>query len=99
MDQMDGSLPSRILPYLYLGNLTHAQNPGLLQELGISRILSVGEPIRWDESKKEAWGEDSFMFINNVQDNGVDPLTAEFDKALEFISKSIEIHRLQEPVG
>ncbi|KAI7591480.1 tyrosine protein phosphatase 1 [Hortaea werneckii] len=40
LDQMDGSLPSRILGHLYLGNLGHANNPDLLRELGIGRVLS-----------------------------------------------------------
>ncbi|KAK9240909.1 hypothetical protein V1525DRAFT_369564 [Lipomyces kononenkoae] len=44
---MDGSLPSKIFPHMYLGNLGHANNPGLLKELGIKRILSIGEVIDW----------------------------------------------------
>lgn len=43
----DGSVPSRILPHLYLGSLEHAANHGLIQKLGIKRILSVGEPVPW----------------------------------------------------
>ncbi|KAB8342778.1 hypothetical protein FH972_022376 [Carpinus fangiana] len=85
-EKMDGSLPSRILPYLYLGNLHHAQNPEMLRALGITRLLSVGEPISWDEDDIEAWGEDNFLYIDRVQDNGVDPLTSEFEKCLEFIA-------------
>ena len=84
---MDGSVPSRIMPYLYLGNLNHADNPALLKELGITRILSVGEPIRWPQDALAAWGEDKFLFIDNVQDNGVDPLTDEFDRCLQFIGE------------
>ncbi|KAJ8102175.1 hypothetical protein POJ06DRAFT_207762 [Lipomyces tetrasporus] len=44
---MDGSLPSKIFPHMYLGNLGHANNPGLLKQLGIKRILSIGEVIEW----------------------------------------------------
>ncbi|KAK9376853.1 uncharacterized protein V1513DRAFT_218184 [Lipomyces chichibuensis] len=44
---MDGSLPSKIFPHMYLGNLGHANNPGLLKQLGIKRILSIGELIDW----------------------------------------------------
>ena len=47
LSKIDGSLPSRILPYMYLGNLGHANNPELLKELGITRILSVGEALSW----------------------------------------------------
>ncbi|KAL8968927.1 MAG: hypothetical protein Q9183_002245, partial [Haloplaca sp. 2 TL-2023] len=37
LSRFDGSLPSRILPYMYLGNLGHANNPQLLRALGIKR--------------------------------------------------------------
>ncbi|TDZ28658.1 Dual specificity protein phosphatase PPS1 [Colletotrichum spinosum] len=38
---LDGSLPSRVLSHMYLGNLGHANNPDLLRALGIGQILSV----------------------------------------------------------
>lgn len=41
--RFDGSFPSRILPFLYLGNLSHASNVGMLCELGITHLVSVGE--------------------------------------------------------
>ncbi|KAF9578556.1 tyrosine/serine/threonine protein phosphatase pps1 [Lunasporangiospora selenospora] len=41
--EFEGSFPSRIMPFLYLGNLAHASNPGLLKSLGIQYVLSVGE--------------------------------------------------------
>jgi dual specificity MAP kinase phosphatase len=47
LDKMDGSLPSRIMPYMYLGNLAHANNPSLLRALGIGQVLSVGENLNW----------------------------------------------------
>ena len=86
--RMDGSLPSRILPYMYLGNLGHANNPGLLGALGIRRILSVGEPIAWPAGEEERWGEENLYSIDHVQDNGVDPLTNDFARCLDFISMS-----------
>jgi dual specificity MAP kinase phosphatase len=85
--KMDGSLPSRILPYLYLGNLNHANNPDLLRELGIRRVLSIGEPVNWSHEERHKWGGDHLMFIDNVQDNGIDPLSEEIDRCLEFIGK------------
>ena len=87
LTKIDGSLPSRILPYMYLGNLGHANNPSLLKELGITRILSVGEPVSWTTEVLEEWGEENLLFIDGVQDNGVDPLTEEFDRCLKFIEK------------
>ncbi|TQB76932.1 tyrosine/serine/threonine protein phosphatase pps1 [Monascus purpureus] len=82
---MDGSLPSRILPYMYLGNLNHANNPDLLWMLGIRRVLSIGEPVRWNKSDIDRIGEENIMYIGKVQDNGIDSLTQEFDRCLEFI--------------
>lgn len=84
---MDGSLPSRLLPYLYLGNLNHANNPGLLWILGIRRVLSIGEPFLWDKQEVDRIGEENVMFIGQVEDNGIDSLTQEFDRCLEFIRK------------
>jgi len=87
LSKIDGSLPSRILPYMYLGNLGHANNPELLRELGITRILSVGESLSWPEDliKKLDWPKENFLMVDRVQDNGVDPLWAEFERCLKFI--------------
>ena len=85
--RIDGSLPSRVLPYMYLGNLGHANNPDLLKAMGINRILSVGEPVAWPKSRLESWGAQNVLFINGVQDNGVDPLMNEFERCLEFIGE------------
>lgn len=87
LSKIDGSLPSRILPYMYLGNLGHANNPELLKELGISRVLSVGEPVNWSEAVRKEWGEDKLVYIDQVQDNGVDSLTCDFSRCLSFIGK------------
>lgn len=83
--KIDGSLPSRILPYLYLGNLNHANNPDLLRKLGIRRVLSIGEAVSWSLEERSKWESDNLMFIHNVQDNGIDPLSEEIDRCLEFI--------------
>lgn len=42
-EHFDGHFPSRILDYLYLGNLSHASNALMLKELGITHVLSIGE--------------------------------------------------------
>lgn len=93
MSRMDGSLPSRVMDYMYLGNLGHANNPGLLKELGIGQVLSVGEPVAWSSEDLSMFdsiggGPDRVMFIDKVQDNGVDPLTEEFPRCLAFIGES-----------
>jgi dual specificity MAP kinase phosphatase len=89
LSKLDGSLPSRILPYMYLGNLGHANNPELLCAVGITRILSVGESLSWpdDLRKKLNWPSENFLMIDRVQDNGVDPLWGEFERCLKFIGK------------
>ncbi|KAF2199131.1 dual specificity protein phosphatase-like protein PPS1 [Delitschia confertaspora ATCC 74209] len=89
LSRIDGSLPSRILPYMYLGNLCHANNPELLRELGITRVLSVGETITWqdDVRKRLNWPEENLLSVTGVQDNGVDPLWDEFDRCLKFIER------------
>ncbi|KAF2188226.1 dual specificity protein phosphatase-like protein PPS1 [Zopfia rhizophila CBS 207.26] len=89
LSRIDGSLPSRILPYMYLGNLGHANNPELLRELGITRILSVGESITWPEDVKTQlnWPSENLLSVDRVQDNGVDPLWDEFDRCLKFIER------------
>jgi dual specificity MAP kinase phosphatase len=85
---MDGSLPSRVLDYMYLGNLGHANNPDLLKEMGIGQILSVGETATWKCTQLDEFGKDNVMTVQRVQDNGVDPLTEEFERCLKFIGMS-----------
>ena len=84
---MDGSLPSRVTDYMYLGNLGHANNPDLLRQMGIRQILSVGETASWKDGEIETWGRDNVMVVQRVQDNGVDPLTEEFQRCLDFIGE------------
>ena len=83
--RMDGSLPSRILSYMYLGNLQHANNPGLLAALGIKRVLSIGEELSWTDKEKSKWGIDNAMVVRDLQDNGCDPLEYQFRRCLDFI--------------
>lgn len=72
---------------MYLGNLGHANNPDLLKALGITQILSVGEVAMWREGDLEDWGKENVCVVQGVQDNGIDPLTEEFARCLEFIGK------------
>lgn len=81
----DGSFPSRVLEYMYLGNLGHANNPDLLRAMGIGQILSVGETAMWRDGELEQWGEENVCLVQGVQDNGIDPLTDEFERCLAFI--------------
>ena len=89
LSKLDGSLPSRILPYMYLGNLTHANNPEMLRLLGIRRILSVGEPVSWNEAEVKSWGRENLLMVDRVQDNGIDELSTDMERCLEFIGESL----------
>ena len=91
LSRIDGSLPSRILPYMYLGNLGHANNPELLKAMGIKRILSVGEPVNWTKGQIDSWGPKNLLFVDRVQDNGVDPLTKDFERCLDFIGTPLPL--------
>lgn len=86
---IDGSFPSRILDYLYLGNLNHANNPELLRALGVCQLLSVGETAMWRDGELEKWGAENICIVQDVQDNGIDPLTEEFERCLEFIGECL----------
>ena len=83
--RMDGSLPSRVLSYMYLGNLLHANNCGLLRALGIKRVLSIGEHVSWSEDEKASFGRDKLMTVRDLQDNGCDSLESQFRHCLEFL--------------
>lgn len=85
LPSLDGSLPSRVLDYMYLGNLGHANNPCLLKAMGIGQILSIGETTMWRDGELEEWGHDNVKIVHAVQDNGIDPLTDEFEGCLDFI--------------
>ena len=80
----DGSFPSRILEHMYLGNLQHANNPGMLRALGIKRVLSIGERVEWDLQKEKEAGM-QVLHLENVQDNGIDPLLDYIDHCLDFL--------------
>lgn len=80
--KMDGSFPSRILPHLYLGNLEHANNYEMLHEIGIHRVLSIGEPVSWSNDNELGVHN---MCIDNLQDNGMDSLTKHINRCLKYI--------------
>lgn len=100
--KLDGSLPSRILPHMYLGSLIHAENPELLAKLGIKRVLSVGETLTWmnyDTSETNVYdnpydGISQLMYMDNIQDDGVDALMNSLTRCLEFLDEG---YQLDEP--
>lgn len=87
-----GSLPSRILDHLYLGNLQHANNIGLLKAIGIARVLSVGEnPTVWGLASEAADRPDAHLYIHSLHDDGIDPLEPEIERCLEFIAEGLAL--------
>lgn len=92
--EFEGSFPSRILPFLYLGNLAHASNPGLLRSLGIQYVLSVGEQAHGlDVHMGEVGSEDKssqFMvkLVDDMYDNGVDPLWRHIENSVAFVDEA-----------
>ena len=41
----------------------------------------------WREGEQAEWGEENVCVVQGVQDNGIDPLTNEFERCLEFIGE------------
>lgn len=67
VEEVEGSFPSRILPYLYLGSLKHANSLSLLSKLGIKKVISVGEELDWLNGYKFQHNND--IIVDEV-DNG-----------------------------
>lgn len=79
--RFEGSFPSRILPFLYLGNLNHATNPAMLKALNITHIVSVGEKADLDKNAFE------LLFLDNLYDDGIDSIRSRLGNVLEFIGE------------
>ncbi|KAG0282236.1 tyrosine/serine/threonine protein phosphatase pps1 [Linnemannia gamsii] len=92
--EFEGSFPSRILPFLYLGNLAHASNPGLLKSLGIQYVLSVGEEahgLNVHMGEVDAENKTTpFMvkLVDDMFDNGVDPLWRHIENSVSFVDEA-----------
>ncbi|KAJ1307294.1 hypothetical protein OPQ81_001404 [Rhizoctonia solani] len=93
--RFDGSFPSRVLPFLYLGNLAHAGNVHMLHALGITHVVSVGECALvpgqvgglWTEERE---GRISVLDIKGVCDDGIDSLRTEIGPVIQWIDKARE---------
>ncbi|CAG8738161.1 5879_t:CDS:2, partial [Acaulospora morrowiae] len=77
--QFEGSFPSRVSPFLYLGNLNHACNANMLKALGITHVLSVGEDAKLDRNAFK------IQFLDNLFDDGIDSLWNHLDSCVNFI--------------
>lgn len=86
--EFDGCFPSRILPFLYLGSLTHAANAPMLECLGITHVVSVGESalsLSPELAESCAAGQTHVLELNNVMDDGIDSLRSVMCICVEFI--------------
>lgn len=79
--RFEGSFPSRILPFLYLGNLNHATNPAMLKALNITHIVSVGEKADLDSSAFE------LLFLDNLYDDGIDSIQSRLSNVMDFVGR------------
>ncbi|EMD31492.1 hypothetical protein CERSUDRAFT_162933 [Gelatoporia subvermispora B] len=102
--KFDGSFPSRVLPFLYLGNLNHAANAFMLHALGITHVVSVGECALVPPPEAEApaggrgaqgslWHEEregriKVLDIKGVCDDGIDTLAPQLEPICEWIERA-----------
>ncbi|KAK8861357.1 hypothetical protein IAR55_002176 [Kwoniella newhampshirensis] len=99
-DKRFDGFPSRILPFLYLGNLEHAGNAAMLHALRITHVVSVGEslinipsdmdptygPVGGNTLAAEARaGRISVLDLTDVRDDGNDPLRPVIARACAWI--------------
>ncbi|KAI8997139.1 hypothetical protein BDB01DRAFT_769965 [Pilobolus umbonatus] len=78
----EGSFPSRILPFLYLGNLNHATNPDMLSILNITHIVSVGENADIDTNRFKV------LYLDKLYDDGIHSIQDRLSTVYEFIEEA-----------
>jgi len=99
-DKRFDGFPSRILPFLYLGNLEHAGNAGMLEAIGITHVVSVGESLISCQPGSDPMygmigpntlstayyeGRIKVLDLNDVRDDGNDPLRPLIARACAWI--------------
>ncbi|KIJ12862.1 hypothetical protein PAXINDRAFT_82345 [Paxillus involutus ATCC 200175] len=85
----DGSFPSRVLPFLYLGNLNHASNAYMLHALGIAHVVSVGECALVPPTPNTHLCPCHFILdIKGVCDDGIDTLEPQLHPICTWIEKA-----------
>ncbi|WVR04032.1 hypothetical protein IAU60_001031 [Kwoniella sp. DSM 27419] len=102
-DRRFDGFPSRILPFLYLGNLEHADNAMMLRALNITHVVSVGEslvsvqpdgegghvppPVNSLAAEARA-GRINVLDLTDVRDDGNDPLRPVIARACAWIEQA-----------
>ncbi|WOO78923.1 Dual specificity protein phosphatase PPS1 [Vanrija pseudolonga] len=102
-DKRFDGFPSRILPFLYLGNLEHASNAFMLSALGITHVVSVGESLLDVPSEHDPMhgyigantlasearaGRIQVLDLADVRDDGNDPLRPVIARACEWMEQA-----------
>lgn len=82
---VDGSLPSRILPYLYLGSLKHANSLALLSKLGISKIISVGERLDWLSVK--SFQDNNAISVREIDGGNIESISISGSSPVDAVLK------------
>ncbi|KAI7873062.1 hypothetical protein BDF14DRAFT_1751490 [Spinellus fusiger] len=82
--RFEGSFPSRILPFLYLGNLNHATNPDMLNALNITHVISVGEDTHLDPKHFQ------LLALDPLYDNGIDSIRMHFNQIIHFVEDACQ---------
>ncbi|KAI9321737.1 hypothetical protein BX666DRAFT_2073950 [Dichotomocladium elegans] len=79
--RFEGTFPSRILPFMFLGNLNHATNPAMLEALGITHVVSVGEHADVDATRFK------LLFLDRLYDDGINSIHPRLEETMLFIGK------------
>lgn len=102
-DKRFDGFPSRILPFLYLGNLEHAGNAAMLKALGITHVVSVGESLLDVPPEHDPLhgyigantlgaaarsGHIQVLDLTDVRDDGNDPLRPVIARACEWMEQA-----------
>jgi protein-tyrosine phosphatase len=83
--------PSKVLPFLYIGDKKHAKNRAVLQELNIKRIVNVTptravDPIAGCMNFFEKEGADKFLYKRiPINDNRGEDLLSHLEGVVAFI--------------
>lgn len=73
VEDVEGSFPSRILPYLYLGSLKHANSLALLSRSGVKCVISVGENLDWLHGHKFQHNND--IIVDELENGNIERYT------------------------
>ncbi|KAL7419781.1 tyrosine/serine/threonine protein phosphatase pps1 [Cryptotrichosporon argae] len=102
-DRRFEGFPSRILPFLYLGNLEHAGNALMLHAIGVTHVVSVGEnlidcPDDIDPmyghvgpnclANEARKGRIAVLDLADIRDDGNDPLRPLIARACAWIEQA-----------